>query len=126
MSHFAKLDANNIVTFVTVGRQEDDGKEAELTARTGDVYKQTSYNTSGGVHRLGGTPLRKNYAGIGYTYDSERDAFIPPKPYPSWLLNEDTCLWDSPVPYPTDVGTEENPKRYSWDEATTSWVEVTE
>jgi hypothetical protein len=70
MSHFAKLDANNIVTFVTVGRQEDDGKEAELTARTGDVYKQTSYNTSGGVHRLGGTPLRKNYAGIGYTYDA--------------------------------------------------------
>jgi hypothetical protein len=94
MSHFAKLDANNIVTFVTVGRQEDDGREAELAARTGDVYKQTSYNTSGGVHRLGGTPLRKNYAGIGYTYDSERDAFIPPKPYNSWVLNEDTCLWD--------------------------------
>jgi hypothetical protein len=70
LSHFAKLDENNIVTFVTVGRQEDDGKEAELTARTGDVYKQTSYNTSGGVHRLGGTPLRKNYAGIGYTYDA--------------------------------------------------------
>jgi hypothetical protein len=69
MAHFAKLDANNIVTFVTVGRQEDDGQEAALTARTGDVYKQTSYNTSGGVHRLGGTPLRKNYAGIGYTYD---------------------------------------------------------
>jgi hypothetical protein len=90
MSHFAKLDANNIVTFVTVGRQEDDGKEAELTARTGDVYKQTSYNTSGGVHRLGGTPLRKNYAGIGYTYDSERDAFIPHRNLTtSWLLNED-------------------------------------
>ncbi len=118
MSHFAKLDENNIVTFVTVGRQEDDGKEAELCARTGDVYKQTSYNTHGGVHALGGTPLRKNYAGIGYTYDSVRDAFIPPKPYPSWLLNETTCLWDAPVPYPTDD------KRYSWDEATTSWVEV--
>jgi hypothetical protein len=88
MSHFAKLDANNIVTFVTVGRQEDDGREAELAARTGDVYKQTSYNTSGGVHRLGGTPLRKNYAGIGYTYDAGRDAFIPPKPYNSWVLNE--------------------------------------
>ena len=125
MSHFAKLDANNIVTFVTVGRQEDDGKEAELTARTGDVYKQTSYNTSGGVHRLGGTPLRKNYAGIGYTYDSERDAFIPPKPYPSWLLNEDTCLWDAPVAMPADAGTGEPPKIYTWDEATTSWVEVT-
>ena len=130
MSHFAKLDENNIVVFVTKGRTSSDGKEAELTARTGDVYKQTSYNTRGGVHYTDGTPsadqskaLRKNYAGLGYTYDSERDAFIPPKPYNSWVLNEDTCLWDSPVPYPTDVGTEENPKRYSWDEATTSWVE---
>jgi hypothetical protein len=118
MAHFAKLDANNIVTFVTVGRQEDDGKEAELCARTGDVYKQTSYNTHGGVHALGGTPLRKNYAGIGYTYDAGRDAFIPPKPYASWLLNEGTCLWDAPVAYPDDG------KRYSWDEATTSWVET--
>ena len=133
MAHFARLDANNIVTFVTVGRQEDDGQEAALTARTGDVYKQTSYNTRGGVHYTDGTPsadqskaLRKNYAGLGYTYDAGRDAFIPPKPYPSWVLNEDTCLWESPVPYPTDVGTEENPKRYTWDEATTSWVEVTE
>ena len=118
MAHFAKLDENNIVTFVTVGRQEDDGKEAELCARTGDVYKQTSYNTHGGVHALGGTPFRKNYAGIGYTYDAGRDAFIPPKPYASWVLNETTCLWESPVPYPNDG------KRYSWDEATTSWVEV--
>ncbi len=118
MAHFAKLDENNIVTFVTVGRQEDDGKEADLCARTGDVYKQTSYNTHGGVHALGGTPLRKNYAGIGYTYDAGRDAFIPPKPYASWVLNETTCLWDAPVAYPDDG------KRYSWDEATTSWVEV--
>ena len=118
MAHFAKLDENNIVTFVTVGRQEDDGKEADLCARTGDVYKQTSYNTHGGVHALGGTPLRKNYAGIGYTYDPVRDAFIPPKPYASWVLNETTCLWDAPVAYPDDG------KRYSWDEATTSWVEV--
>jgi len=118
VSHFAKLDENNIVTFVTVGRQEDDGKEADLCARTGDVYKQTSYNTHGGVHALGGTPLRKNYAGIGYTYDAGRDAFIPPKPYASWVLNETTCLWDAPVAYPDDG------KRYSWDEATTSWVEI--
>jgi hypothetical protein len=118
VAHFAKLDENNIVTFVTVGRQEDDGKEADLCARTGDVYKQTSYNTHGGVHALGGTPLRKNYAGIGYTYDAGRDAFIPQKPYASWLLNETTCLWDAPVAYPDDG------KRYSWDEATTSWVEV--
>ena len=126
MAHFAKLDSNNIVTFVTVGRQEDDGQEAVLSARTGDVYKQTSYNTSGGVHRLGGTPFRKNYAGIGYTYDAGRDAFIPPKPYASWLLNEDTCLWDAPVPYPTDIGTPEEPKHYKWDEATTAWVLVEE
>jgi hypothetical protein len=118
LAHFAKLDENNIVTFVTVGRQEDDGREAELCARTGDVYKQTSYNTHGGVHALGGTPLRKNYAGIGYTYDAGRDAFIPPKPFASWLLNETTCLWDAPVAYPNDG------KRYSWDEATTSWVET--
>jgi hypothetical protein len=118
MAHFAKLDANNVVIFVTVGRDEDEGKEAELSARTGDVYKQTSYNTNGGVHALGGTPLRKNYAGIGYTYDAGRDAFIPPKPYASWVLNETTCLWDAPVAMPNDG------KRYSWDEATTSWVEV--
>jgi hypothetical protein len=126
MAHFAKLDSNNIVTFVTVGRQEDDGQEAVLSARTGDVYKQTSYNTHGGVHSAGGTPLRKNYAGIGYTYDAGRDAFIPPKPYASWLLNEDTCLWDSPVPYPTDIGTPEEFKRYAWDESTTAWVLVEE
>ena len=124
MAHFAKLDKNNIVIFVTAGSDNDNGKEAELFAKTGDVYKQTSYNTYGGVHILGGTPFRKNYAGIGYTFDEGRDAFIPPKPYESWILNEDTCLWDSPVPYPTDVGTEENPKVYSWDEATTSWIEI--
>ena len=124
MAHFAKLDKNNVVIFVTAGSDNDNGKEAELSARTGDVYKQTSYNTYGGVHTLGGTPFRKNYAGIGYTFDEGRDAFIPPKPHESWVLNEDTCLWDSPVPYPTDVGTEENPKVYSWDEATTSWIEI--
>jgi len=117
MAHFAKLDGNNVVVLVTVGRDEDNGKEAELTARTGDVYKQTSYNTRGGVHTLGGTPYRKNYAGIGYSYDSGRDAFIPPKPFASWILNESTCLWDAPTPMPADD------KRYSWDEATTSWVE---
>jgi hypothetical protein len=128
LAHFAKLDSNNVVIFVTVGRDEDNGKEAELTARTGDVYKQTSYNTRGGVHyQADGTPsadqskaFRKNYAGLGYTYDAGRDAFIPPKPYNSWVLNETTCLWDAPVAMPTDG------KRYSWDEATTSWVEVEE
>jgi hypothetical protein len=131
VAHFAKLDENNIVTFVTVGRQEDDGKEAELSARTGDVYKQTSYNTRGGVHYTDGVPsedqtkaFRKNYAGLGYTYDAGRDAFIPQKPYASWVLNEDTCLWDAPVAMPEDAGTGEPPKRYTWDEDTISWVEV--
>ena len=92
-----------------------------MSARTGDVYKQTSYNTHGGVHALGGTPFRKNYAGLGYTYDANIDAFIPPKPYESWVLNETTCLWDSPIPYPTDVGTPEARKFYAWDEPTKAW-----
>jgi len=121
MAHFAKLDENNVVVFVTVGRDEDNGKEAELSARTGDVYKQTSYNTNGGVHNLGGTPFRKNYAGLGYTYDAGRDAFIPPKPYASWVLNESTCLWDAPMPYPTDLGTPDVPKRYTWNEESKTW-----
>ena len=119
MSHFAKLDENNIVIFVTRGRQEDDGLEDELSARTGDTYKQTSYNTCGGIHLLGGTPYRKNYAGIGYTYDQTRDAFIPPKPFPSFVLNETTCLWDAPVPMP-DEG------QWTWDEDNQQWIEVTE
>lgn len=129
MAHFAKLDANNVVIFVTVGRDEDNGKEAEVTARTGDVYKQTSYNTRGGVHYTDGVPsadqskaFRKNYAGLGYTYDAGRDAFIPPKPYSSWVLNETTCLWDAPVAMPADAGTGEPPKRYTWDEGTANWV----
>jgi hypothetical protein len=119
MSHFAKLDENNVVVFVTVGRQEDDGKEDEVNARTTDVYRQTSYNTHGGVHALGGTPFRKNYAGIGYTYDEERDAFIPPQPYESWVLNEDSCLWDAPVPMPEEG-------MYTWDEETGTWTELTD
>ena len=126
MAHFAKLNENNLVIFVTVGRDEDNGKEDELSARTGQTYKQTSYNTHGGVHSLGGTPFRKNYAGIGYTYDSQRDAFIPPKPFNSWVLDENTCLWNSPVPYPTDLGTPEAPKRYTWNEETKSWDLISE
>lgn len=122
MAHFAKLDENNVVVFVTVGRDEDDGKEAELTARTGDVYKQTSYNTRGGVHyQADGTPsadqskaFRKNYAGVGFTYDSVRDAFIAPQPFPSWSLNDETCLWEAPVPRPEGM--------YVWDEATCQWI----
>jgi hypothetical protein len=117
MSHFAKVE-NGVVVQVIVAEQDviDSGI-------FGHGWVQTSYNTHGGQHPEG-RPLRKNYAGIGYTYDIEKDAFIPPKPFPSWLLNEETCLWNSPVPYPTDVGTTENPKRYSWDETTTSWVEL--
>lgn len=118
MSHFAKLDENNVVVFVTVGRQEDDGKEDELTARTGDVYKQTSYNTRCGVHVLGGTPFRKNFAGIGYTYDPIRDAFIPPKPFESWTLDEFSCQWDPPSPYP------DSEDLHEWDENTFSWIKV--
>jgi len=127
MSHFAKLDENNIVTFVTVGRQEDDGLEAELTARTGDVYRQTSYNTRGGVHYNPETgepsedqtkALRFNYAGIGFTYDADRDAFIPPKPFESWVLDESTCLWTAPLPYPTDGAD------YTWNEELQEWTAV--
>ena len=127
MSHFAKLDENNLVTFVTVGRQEDDGLEEELIARTGDVYRQTSYNTYGGVHYTDGEPsadqskaLRFNYAGIGYSYDPEREGFIPPKPYDSWELDEATCLWQAPIEYPADGGA------YTWDEESGDWVEVTD
>ena len=126
MAHFAKLDENNVVVFVTVGRDEDNGLEAELSARTGYVYKQTSYNTHGGVHSLGGTPFRKNYAGLGYTYDANRDAFIPPKPYNSWVLDENTCLWNSPVAMPSDAGQGDPPKMYTWNEETVNWVEVTQ
>jgi hypothetical protein len=112
MSHFAKVE-NGIVTQVIVAEQDviDSGL-------FGTGWVQTSYNTHGGQHPEG-RPMRKNYAGIGYTYDSGRDAFIPPKPYQSWTLNETTCLWDAPTPMPTDN------KLYTWDEPTTSWIEVT-
>ena len=109
MSHFAKIE-NGIVTFVTVGRQEDNGRELELCERTGDTYRQTSYNTHGGVHYTNGVPsadqskaLRKNYAGIGYTFDEERDAFIPPQPDPAWTLDEESCLWIAPEGWELDT-----------------------
>jgi hypothetical protein len=116
MSHFAQIDENNIVTQVIVIEQDvvDTGLFGDPAS-----WIQTSYNTHGGVHSQGGTPLRKNYAGIGYTYDSTRDAFIPPKPFNSWVLNETSCLYEAPTPMPNDG------KIYTWDEATTSWVEVT-
>jgi hypothetical protein len=126
MAHYAFLDENNIVTEVIVGKDEgEEGVDWEqhYGAFREQTCKRTSYNTLGGIHSGGGTPYRKNYAGLGYTYDSERDAFIPPKPFASWILNEESCLWDAPVAMPEDAGTGEPPKRYSWDEATTSWVE---
>lgn len=118
MAHFAQLDENNVVTQVIVVHNNelmDNGQESEAKGIAfcqslfGGSWKQTSYNGN----------IRKNYAGIGYTYDSGRDAFIPPKPFDSWLLNETTCLWEAPVSYPTDG------KRYYWDEPTLSWVENT-
>ena len=120
MAHYAFLDQNNIVTEVIVGKNEnEDDKNWELQygAFRNQLCKRTSYNTRGGVHSNGGTPYRKNYAGIGYKYDEQRDAFIPPKPYDSWVLDEDTCLWNSPVPYPDDGNL------YEWDEDSRSWVE---
>ena len=116
MAHFAQIDENNIVTRVLVIEQDvvDSGLFGEP-----NTWVQTSYNTIGGVHTLGGTPLRKNYAGIGYTYDSVRDAFIPPKPYASWTLVEDTCHWQAPVPMNDDG------KVYTWNEDTLSWDEFT-
>lgn len=127
MAHFAKLDENSIVVFVTVGSQDDDGKELMLSKRTNETYRQTSYNTHGGIYYTPHTSVadsdqskafRKNYAGIGFTYDSQRDAFIPPKNYLSWKLNEFTCLWEPPISYPDDG------KSYYWDESTLSWILV--
>ena len=116
MSHFAKV-VDGIVTQVIVA--EPEFFQTFVDSSPGE-WIQTSYNTHGGQHRNGGTPLRKNYAGIGYSYDRTKDAFIPPKPYPSWVLNDDTCLWGAPTPMPTDD------KFYEWDETTTSWKELTE
>ena len=115
MAHFAKVN-NGIVEQVIVA--EPEFFTTFVDSSPGE-WIQTSYNTSGGVHKLGGTPLRKNFAGIGFTYDRTKDAFIPPKPFNSWVLDEQTCLWNAPVAYPTDD------KVYNWDEATTSWVEKT-
>ena len=118
MAHYAELDENNVVLQVIVGVDEPHDGEAIYAQTTGTVWKKTSYNTFAGEHRLGGTPFRKNYAGIGYTYDPDRDAFIAPQPYPSWTLDEQTCQWNPPIQYPSDD------KRYEWDEQTTSWKEI--
>jgi hypothetical protein len=114
MAHFAKV-VDGVVTQVIVAEQEF--FQTFVDSSPGE-WIQTSYNTNGGQHTLGGTPLRKNYAGIGFTYDRTKDAFIPPKPFTSWVLDEETCLWHAPVAYPDDGLV------YEWDEATTNWVEI--
>lgn len=121
MAHYAFLDENYIVTEVIVGKDESNFDwEQHYGNFRGQLCKRTSYNTYGGVHNGGGTPFRKNYAGIGFTYDPQRDAFIPPKPFNSWILNETTCLWDPPTPMPTPTPE----TRHYWDEDTLSWIEV--
>jgi hypothetical protein len=119
MAHYAFIDENNIVTEVITGK--DEGEEGDIDweqyygAFRGMTCKRTSYNTRGGVHVHGKKPFRKNYAGPGYTYDAELDAFVPPKPYSSWMLNTQTGLWESPVAYPTDG------QRYQWNETALAW-----
>jgi hypothetical protein len=127
MASFAKIGLNGkvieVLSVVNEVLHDSNGVEQEvigidfLTKLTGyPVWKQTSYNTVGGVHNNGGIPLRKNHAGIGYTYDETRDAFIPKKPFNSWILNEDTCLWEAPIQYPSDG------KTYQWNEQNNSWI----
>jgi len=133
MAYFAKIGSGNIVENVIavsnlIATTEEKGQEfINNTYQTNDIWKQTSYNTRGGKYYNSDNTLgdqskafRKNYAGKGYTYDENRDAFIAPKPFNSWILNEDTCRWESPIPYPTDG------KMYSWNESTLTWdiVEV--
>ena len=120
MAHYAFINMQNIVTEVITGKDETDGPtnwEIHYGNIREQVCKRTSYNTKGGQHLNGGTPFRKNYAGIGYTYDFGRDAFIPPKPFPSWTLDSNTCLWEAPVEMPSDG------KLYTWDEENQIWVE---
>ena len=115
MSHFARVNAYGLVDQVIVAEQDFINNLPDS-----DSWVQTSYNTHGGQHVLGGTPLRKNYAGIGFKYDVERDAFIPPKPFESWVLNNVSCLWEPPVAMPIDG------KNYIWSEPVANWLEVTE
>ena len=121
MAHFAKLGAGNIVLAVhivsnDIATTEQAGIDfLNNLYKSRDIWRQTSYNTYAGEHSLGGTPFRKNFAGVGYRYDQTKDAFIPPQPYNSWTLNETTCVWDPPVPYPSDG------KMYIWNETTKQW-----
>lgn len=123
MAHYAFLNMQNIVTEVIVGKDETDGPtnwEIHYGNFREQVCKRTSYNTRAGVHSGGGVPFRKNYAGIGYSYDETRDAFIPPQPFDSWTLNEDSCLWEAPVAYPDDG------QQYTWNEELGTWDLITE
>ena len=126
MAHFAKINASNIVTeVIVVSNDIATSESAGVTFinnlyGTSDTWKQTSFNTYANTHKLDGTPFRKNYAGIGYTYDASKNAFIPPKFYASWVLNNTTCLWEAPTDYPDDG------KYYSWNESNTAWEETTE
>ena len=140
MAHYAKLDINNIVLEVNVidnSQETQLGGEEETISWLNDnfnnvgvaggvTWKKTSYNTFMGIHNLGGTPFRVNYAGIGFTYDAEKDAFIPAQPYPSWVLDEDICQWEAPVEYPNNgpyaVG--DVPIKYEWNEDTGDWDEI--
>jgi hypothetical protein len=134
MASFAKIENNTVIAVHSVVNEvlkDSNGIEQEaigvqflknLYNDPEAIWKQTSYNTQGNIHSLGGTPFRKNHAGIGYIYDSQRDAFIPPKPYNSWVLNEDTCNWDAPIPMPNDVSID---RRYTWNEETKNWDLVT-
>ena len=127
MASFAKIENNIVTTVVSVVNEvlkDSNGVEQEsigiqflrtLYNEPNAIWKQTSYNTVGGVHSLGGTPFRKNHAGIGYTYDETRDAFIAPKPFNSWILNEQTCNWKAPFAYPNDGN------KYSWNEEILNW-----
>ena len=127
MSHWANIDENNIVISVLVGDNDDpNGDEGYqwLIDNLGGVWIKASYNTFRGVHLNGGTPMRKNYPGVGYSYDENLDAFIPPKPFPSWVLDEEKGAWEAPIPYPGEVS--EDPLianiEFIWDEPTTSWI----
>lgn len=113
MAHQAQIE-NGVVVQVLVADTHE-----WCETHLGGKWVTTSYNTHGGVHKLGGTPLRKNYAGIGYAYDEVRDAFIPPKPFASWTLNEDTCLWEAPVAMPAEGGP------FTWNETSQVWEEIT-
>jgi len=123
MAYFAKLKDENVIEVHLVSNDVAPSEQAGIDFlknlyNTGDVWKQTSYNTKAGIHTLGGTPFRKNFAAVGYTYDESRDAFIPPTPYNSWILNETTCAWEPPIPYPG--------ASHIWNEANQTWDFISE